>query len=462
MPRNLTEGSIVKALFALAGPIVAANILQTAYQLIDTFWVGRLGKDAVAAVSLSFPVIFFMISVVSGFAIAGTILVAQFKGRGDQARVDHIAAQTLVANIMVSIAVAVAGFFLSHALMRAMGASASVLPEATAYLRITFIGMVFLFAYFTFQSLMRGVGDVKTPFVIVLCTVLLNAGLDPLFILGLGPVPALGVGGAALATILAQGIAALVGLYLLFSGRYGIHLRIGNLPPDWSLLGRLIKLGAPSSVEQSTRALGIAVMMTLVAGFGTTELAAYGIATRVLSFIIIPALGFAMASSTMVGQNIGAGQMGRAEFSAKLSAGVSFVVLTGAGAVAFFFARYIVAVFIPGEATVIAEGGRILSIIAFAFGLIGVQMVLLGAMRGAGATVAAMVLTLVSFWILRLPLAWGLSLTSLGATGIWISLPASNVLSAILAWYWFQRGSWKRLNLVGSQTAPGETAGEKT
>jgi putative MATE family efflux protein len=449
MPRDLTQDSIVKALFSLAGPIVAANVLQSAYQLTDTFWVGRLGEKAVAAVSLSFPIIFLMIAVVSGFAIAGTILVAQYTGYGDRARVDHVAAQTLIANVMVSILIAVAGYFASPMLMRLVGASPAVLPGAVAYLRITFLGMVFLFAYYTFQSLMRGVGDVKTPLVIVLFTVLLNLGLDPLFILGAGPVPALGVAGAALSTIFAQGLAAVAGLCVLFSGRYGIHLRIENLPPDWPLLGRLIRLGGPSSVEQSTRAFGMTVMMSLVAGFGTVDVAAYGIAVRVLTFIIIPALGFAMASSTLVGQNIGAGKMARAERSAKLSAGISFTVLTAAGAFIFAFAHLIVAGFIPSAPAVIAEGSRILRIIAFSFGLIGVQMVLFGALRGAGATVAAMVLTLISFWILRLPLAWGLALTSLHALGIWIALPASNVLSAAMAWGYFARGSWHGHDLVG-------------
>lgn len=451
MPRNLTEGSIVKALLALAVPIVGANLLQTAYQLIDTFWVGRLGSEAVAAVSMSFPVVFFLISLVSGFTIAGTILVAQYKGARDQARVDHVAAQTLMANVFASLVVAASGYFASPLLMHIMGAPSGVFGPAVAYLRITFVGMIFLFAYFSFQSLMRGVGDVKTPLYIVFGTVALNAVLDPLFILGWGPIPALGVAGAALSTVLCQGLAAVIGLSLLFSGRYAVHLRVANLPLHWALLGRLVKLGAPSSVEQSMRALGIAIMMALVARFGTTPLASYGIATRVLSFIIIPALGFAMASTTLVGQNIGSRQMERAEHSAKLAAGVAFGVLTSVGVLVFLFAQPIVAVFVPGEPQTIALGGRILRIIALAFGLIGVQMVLLGALRGAGATIAAMVLTLVSFWILRLPMAWGLSLTSLGVTGIWISLPASNVLSALVAWLWFRHGSWKRLNLVGGQ-----------
>lgn len=453
MKRDLTQGSIVRALFSLAVPIVAANLLQTAYQLVDTFWVGRLGAQAVAAVALSFPIIFLMISAVSGFAIAGTILVAQYKGRNDQRNVDYVAAQTLVANVLVSIVVAVAGYVLSPELMRVMGASAHVLPDAVAYLRITFIGMVFLFSYFTFQSLMRGVGDVKTPLIIVFCTVVLNVVLDPLFIFGYGPMPSLGVAGAALATIVSQGVAAVIGLVILFSGRYGVHLRRVNLPPDWALLMRLVRLGGPSSVEQSMRALGIAVMMALVAGFGSTAVAAYGIATRVMSFIIIPALGFSMASTTLVGQNIGAGQMKRAEHSAILSAGVAFMVLTLVGLVVFLFSRSIVAVFIPDSPAVIEKGGFILDIIAFAFGLLGNQMVLLGALRGAGATVAAMVITLLSFWVLRLPLAWGLSVTSLQSTGIWAAMPASNVLAVIVVWWYFMRGGWRRHNLVGHAKA---------
>ena len=224
-PPDLTRGSISRALLTLALPIVFANLLQTAYQLTDTFWVGRLGADAVAAVSLSFPVLFFLISLGVGLAIAGTIMVAQNKGRGDLDAVNHVSAQALLGVLVMSVLLAGIGFYVAAFLVDFLGASETVHPQATEYLEYSFIGLPFLFAYVIFQSLMRGVGDARTPLWIVAGTVLLNFVLDPLLIMGYGPVPALGVSGAAAATVATQGLAALIGLIMLFSGRYGIHLR---------------------------------------------------------------------------------------------------------------------------------------------------------------------------------------------------------------------------------------------
>ena len=209
---DYTKGPIVKALIGLSLPIVFGNILQTAYQLIDTFWVGRLGAVAVAAVSLSFPVIFLLISLGGGLAIAGTILVAQYKGRGDTKQVDYISAQTLLLMVVISAVVSCFGYMISGPVMKLIGAGPEVLPAATSYLQISFLGMIFMFGFFVYQSLMRGVGDVKTPLYIVFTTVLMNLVLDPLFILGWGPIPAYGVSGAALATIGTQGVAAIVGI----------------------------------------------------------------------------------------------------------------------------------------------------------------------------------------------------------------------------------------------------------
>ncbi|MFH1410886.1 MAG: MATE family efflux transporter, partial [Patescibacteria group bacterium] len=240
---DYTKGPIIKALVGLSLPIVFANILQTAYQLIDTFWVGRLGAVAVAAVSLSFPVIFLMISLGGGLAIAGTILVAQYKGQGNRWQVDHVSGQTLLLMLVSSAAVSVLGYLISGPVMKLIGAGPEVLPEATSYLQISFIGMVFMFGFFVFQSLMRGVGDVKTPLYIVLATVLMNLVLDPLFILGWGPVPAYGVSGAAIATVGTQGVAAVIGLFLLFSGRYGIHLKPEHLRFDLPLFKKMFNLG---------------------------------------------------------------------------------------------------------------------------------------------------------------------------------------------------------------------------
>ncbi len=451
-PRDFTSGPILSALLALALPIVGANILQTVYQLTDTFWLGRIGADAVAAVSLAFPVIFLLISLGGGLAVAGAILIAQHHGRGDSRAVDHVAAQTLGSVFAVSIVLSILGYFLAEPMMRLFGASGTVLVDAAAYLRISFIGLVFLFIYFVFQSLLRGVGDVRTPFLIVLMTVLLNFAADPAFILGWGPIPAMGVAGAAMATVITQGIAAVLGLFILFSGRYGVHLRTADLPPDLPLIQRILALGLPASIEQSTRALGLSIMIALVTGFGTTVVASYGIGTRILSFIIIPALGLSMATSTVVGQNIGAGKIDRAERTATLAATLAFASLTVIGALLFLFAGPLTAAFIPDDADVIAEGARFLRIMALSFGFLGVQQVLAGAFRGAGDTMAAMALAILSLWILRFPLAWILSArTPLTERGIWWAFPVSNVIAAIVAVIWLRRKRWLRRAIAGEE-----------
>ncbi len=444
-PQTLTEGPILRTLVRLAGPIVAANVLQTVYQLVDTFWVGRLGAAAVAAVSLSFPVIFLLISLGGGIGIAGTILVAQSAGRGDRPEVDRVAAQTMSLVVLIALALSALGYAAAGGVMRAMGAGPETLPLAVSYLRISFLGLVFVFAYFVFQSLMRGVGDVRTPMFIVAGTVLLNFLLDPLFILGWGPVPAMGVAGAALATVFTQGLATAVGVAMLASGRYGVSLRGQRLVPEPALVRRLVRLGLPASVEQSTRALGMAMMAFLVAGFGRDVVAAYGIGTRILGFVIIPGLGLSMAASTMVGQNVGAGRLDRALRVARVGTALGFVALSAAGVAIFALARPLTAAFIPGAPAVVEMGADFLRIMALTFGFIGVQLVLNGVFRGAGNTVVAMVLAIVSLWVLRFPLAYALAERSpLGPRGIWWAFALSNVAAGVIAVGWFLRGSWKR------------------
>lgn len=450
---NFTEGSIIRSLILLSLPIVFANLLQTAYQLTDTFWVGRLGAEAIAAVSLSFPITFLMLSMGGGLFIAGSILVAQNKGKGDLEQVDYISAQTMMMLIVVSVILSPIGYFLSEPIMKLIGAEGSVLPDAVSYLQITFLGSVFLFGYFAFQALMRGVGDVKTPIYIVLMTVILNFFLDPLLIFGWGPVPAMGVAGAALATVTCQGVAMIWGMALLFSGKYGIHLKMKNFHFDLGLLKRMFILGLPASVEQSARAMGLTLMSFLVASFGTMTVAAYGLGTRVFSFVIIPAIGFAMATSTLVGQNIGAGKVDRAEKVGKTAAAISFVLLTLVGILVYLFARNIVAVFVPNDAALIEHSVVFIRIFALSFGVIGLQQTLNGVFMGSGNTLISMSIALISLWVFQFPLAYILSKhTSLGEMGIWLAFPISGVLATLIAIGWFYRGTWKEKKLIPTKT----------
>ncbi len=446
---KLTEGPILASLVKLSVPIIITNLLQTAYQLTDTFWVGRLGPTAVASVSVSFPVIFLFVSIGGGLAIAGTIFVAQYKGRRDLSAVNHIVGQTFLSVTGLAVIIALAGYFSAPYLIKLMGTEPRVFTSATSYLRITFVGMIFMFSYMVFQSLMRGVGDVKTPMYIVLGTVLLNLVLDPLFIFGYGPVPASGVSGAALATVGTQALASLTGFFILIRGKHELKLVPEELRPDWSLIKKMFKLGFPASIEQSTRALGITALTFLVASFGTVALAAYGIGTRILSFVIIPALGLSMATSTLVGQNIGAGKIERAEKIGKLSLWTGFIVLTIVGIIFFLTARQLAAFFVPGAGETIRESSIFIRLMSLSFGFIGVQMALNGLFRGSGNTKISMLLSVISLWILRFPLAYILSKhTHLAETGIWIAFPLSNILAAVIAYIWFHQGSWKRKRIT--------------
>lgn len=441
---QLVEGPIFRSLVTLAVPLILANVLQAMYQLIDAFWVGRLGGNAVAAVSVSFPVMFLSISLGIGFAIAGSTLIAQYFGAKDHASVDHVAAQTIVMIVLISIVLGVAGYALSPLFLRTIGVAPEVYGGALAFMRVSFVGMVFNFAFFMFQSILRGVGEVKLPVYIVLGTVILNFGLDPLFIYGYGPIAGHGVAGAAIATVGTQSIAAIIGITILLRGKYHVHLHLNDLRPDWVYIKRAFFLGLPASIEQSARALGLTVMTFLITSFGTVSLAAYGMGSNVLMVVMIPAMGLSMAIATLVGQNIGAGNMDRAARIAKLGSFIGFIALEVFGVIVFFTGRQIVAFFVPTDANVIEAGGYFLSIMSLSWGLIGLQFCLFGVLRAAGNMVMTMTLTLVSQWVLQFPIAYVLSKhTAMGIDGIWWSIPISNVVMGIITVLVYAKGDWK-------------------
>ena len=442
----LTEGSIFKALVKLSIPLILTNILQTAYNLTDTFWVGRLGSVSVAAVSLAFPIVFIIVSLGSGIAIAGSILVAKRQGAKDTAAVAHISTQTFFSVLTISVILTVAGYILTPYLVRIMHVTPEVYREAVAYLKITFTGLPPLFIYLTFQSLMRSIGKVKLPFYIVLSTVLLNLALDPLFIFGWnGIIPASGVKGAAIATVGTQILSAITGLIVLFRGEQGLKIRLSDYRPDFKLIKELFKLGMPVSIEQVSRALGIFMMVLLVTHFDTMVLASYGIGSRILSFIIIPAFGLAMATSTLVGQNIGARAYDRVKKTLQLSLKIAFGVLIFIGFLLFVFAKEVAAFFIPTDPVAIHESAVFIKTLSVSFGFLGVLIVLMGAFRGAGKTKISMILALLSVWLLRFPLAYYLGYhTSLKQFGIWLSYPVTNILTALaglvllIKYKWFE------------------------
>jgi putative MATE family efflux protein len=455
------EGPIGTALVRLAIPITLGNLLQTGYQLTDAFWVGRLGAAAVAAVSISFPVTFLVIALGAGLGIAGAILSAQYMGAGRQDMVNHVAAQTMMMVTITSAVLGAAGYVMAPYLLELLGVEPDVYAGALGFMRVSFIGIIFVFAYGMFQALMRGVGETRTPLMIVAGTVLLNFLLDPLFIFGFGPLPPQGVMGAALATLGTQGLAALLGITIFLRGRHGIQLSWRDFRPDPVYIRRAFFLGLPGSIELATRGLGPMLLSFLVASFGTVTLAGYGVGSNILQFVTIPAWGLSQAVSTLVSQNMGARNPARASRAAFLGAGTGFVVLSLVGLLAYILAPALVAFFVPRAPDVIAEGAQFIRIMCLAWGGIGVQLCVVSAFRASGNMLAAMVIALVSQFMLQFPLAYILSKhTSLQADGIWWSFPITTIVVALVSLCWFAQGGWKTTVLTEESRQVAQVAEE--
>jgi putative MATE family efflux protein len=463
---NVTDGELLKPLVILSLPVVLSQMLQVGYNLADTFWVGRLGQEAVSALSYSWPLVFLMISVAGGFTVAGTVLVAQNKGAGNDDRVDYAAGQTIAFVAVVAAVFSVLGYVLTSSLVSLVGATPGTVEYALSveYTRTIFLGVVFMFGFFIFQALLPGWGDTRTPLYLMALGVALNVILDPFLILGFDQSVLLsglgldglqswlyattgfegfGVQGAAIATVFSRGVGAILGMYWLVSGKVGIHLSLSDFKLDPTMVKRIVSLGAPSSVEQSTRALGITVLTALVAFAGDDAVAALGIGNRLNSLVFLPALGLARGTETVVGQNLGTDQAERAKRAVGYSSGIVAVVLALAGVVAYLFAEPITAVFIPGAPDVIAIGGDYLRIIGPTFLFIGVFQVVQGAFRGSGSTRTAMVFAILSLWVFRLPPAYVfMEWLGMGATGVWYAIALSNVLAMLATALWFLRGTW--------------------
>jgi putative MATE family efflux protein len=458
---GITEGNLVKPMIRLAWPMIVIQLLQVAYNLADTFWLGRYSSNAVAAISIAFPLIFFLISVGGGFTTAGSILVAQFTGADSERSAGKVAAQTMGFVTTIALVLGVVGHFVAGDMLAILPAdpetALQVIPMAADYMSVFFLGMPALFGFFVFSSLMRGYGNTRTPMLVMFVSVLLNVVLDPFLIFGWWVFPQLGIQGAAVATIFARAVAALMGVYVLFFTTAGPNVELGHFVPDFSLISKIVRVGTPSAAEQSTSALAMITLTAMVASFPPAVVAAFGLGNRLISLVFLPAMGLGRATNTMVGQNLGAEKAARAERAVHIAAKVAAGVLLGIAVVAAIFAEPIVSVFLGPEtenaALVIEYGSTYVRIRTVEFVFIGVLQVLLGAFRGAGNTKTAMGISMVTLWLGRVPtvfffafvLAWG-------ATGIWVGMALGNIAGAIVAAAWFKRGTWK--NAIVDHAAP--------
>ncbi len=453
---NLTSGSLVKPLFYLALPVIITNLLRTAYNLADMFWVGRLSKEALAAITFSYPIVFLFISLGMGVAVAGSVLVAQYEGANKRERAEYAASQTLVFSLLVAVILGVGGFFLVKPVLRLLGAAPDVIPLATSYLEIVTLGLFSLFGFSVFIALMRGYGETVTPMLIMLLSVTLNIIIDPFLIFGWLWFPALGIQGAAIATVFCRGLGLVVGLWILFTGKKGLKVQLKDMAPNYEFFKRIVNIGIPASIEGTGRAVSVNALLSVVGGFATSVVAGYGIGIRVFSTVFLPALAVSRSVETMTGQNIGARRFDRAERANYLASKVMFVAMTLLGVVVFFTAPFIVSFFTPDQ-EVIQVGAEFLRYISLTFGFVGGARVFSGGFRGAGQTMVAAAIVIIMLGLIRYPLAIYFS-GLFDRVGIWWAFVVSNVSGLFIAYFWFRRGAWKEQIIDEEGIEKGEAA----
>jgi len=450
---ELTEGSIVKPLFYLSLPIVVTNLLQVAYNIADTFWLAGVSTDAVAGITFAFPMVFLLISFGMGLSVAGSVLVAQHFGAEERGKAEYAASQTVVWALAGSALLGVLAFPVVGPLIEFFGASPNVLEGARAYMQVIALGLPLMFGFFVFIALMRGSGDTITPMIVMFGTVVLNIALDPFLIYGwtlvenaplVGTIafPELGIQGAAIATVFSRGLATIVGLAIMFSGRRGVRINLRSMVPNLGYLRTLLRVGLPASVESTGRALSVNAMLIVVGFFADPVVAAFGIGTRVFSVIFLPAIAVGRGVETMTGQNIGAGKPERAGMAARAAAKGMFAILSVLGLLIFLVPRPIVAPLSP-SAEVTAIGVEFMRYTALSFGFIGILRAFSGSFRGAGKTLIAAAIAVLTLGVIRLSIAFVASQYWLGVQGIWVAFSVSNVAGAIIAWLWYRRGTWR-------------------
>ena len=447
--RDLTQGSIFKNLIYLAWPIALSNVLQDSFSVVDMIFVGKLGAEAISAVDMSSN-LQRLISVLSlGVSTGTVVLVSQSIGAQQQEQGENIAMQALILSLVCPLAIACVGFPLAEFGLRLIGAEEEVVRLGVPYLRITLIGGIMMFLSMTLGSIFRAGGDSVTPMIVMIVSTVLNIVLDPLLIFGIWKFPRLGVAGSAYASVIGRTAGVVVFFYLCFIGRSIISLKHVERRIDLSAMRQILRLGIFSSMQGFLRHASRLGFIRVVAIYGTNAVAAYAICMRLRILVMHLGFGFANAVSPMVGQNIGAGQIDRAEKAANLASGLATILMAALGSFLFLFPHLFIRIFTQ-DMEVITTGAVYLRYLSATFAFIAISIVFGRALNGAGDTVSPMVMTFICQLGVGLLLVILLSFL-VGLKGVWIGIALSNVVQGLLMWWWFRRGTWKTKRLVSKK-----------
>jgi putative MATE family efflux protein len=439
---DFTQGDLQRAVFMLAIPMMLELSLESVFAVVDMFFVGRLGANAIATVGLTESVMFLVYSFSMGISIAATAIVARRIGEKDPEAASDAASQAIVLAVAVAGLFSVMGVIFASDILRLMGASPDVVTEGTPFTRMMFGGDIVVVLIFVINGIFRGAGDAAMAMRSLWVASIINIILCPVLIHFFGLV------GAALATVVGRGAGVAYQLYGMQSGRGVVRFSFRRFRVDMEVLRSIVTVAVPAAFQNIVQSGSWIVLVRLVAETGGTAASAgYQIAIRNVMFFMLPAWGLSNAAATLVGQNLGAGKPERAEESVMLTAKYNVVFMLAVTIIFTLAAAPIVGVF-TRDAAVLEYGTLALRILGSGYVFYGISMVMLQALNGAGDTKTPTLINLVCFWVFQIPFAYVLAKTmQWNATGVFIAVPVTEALVAVVAWYFFRKGAWKMVKV---------------
>ena len=441
--QDFTEGRLSRAILLLAIPAVLEMIMESVFVLVDIYFVSRLGADAVATVGLTESMLTIIYAISLGLAAATTSMVSRRIGEKNPDKASVTAFQAILAGIFVSVLIAIPGSIYAGDLLALMGASENITSNMSGYARIMLGGNISIMMLFIINAIFRSAGDAAVAMRVLWVGNIINIILDPCLIFGIGPFPELGVKGAAVATTTGRGIAVLFQLYLLFFGKKRIRLTLSHLVVNFRIIGRLFRISLGSIGQNLISTTSWIALVRIISVFGSEIVAGYTIAIRIISFVLLPSWGISNAASTLVGQNLGARKPERAEKAVMVTGIVNMILLGIVGVILVAFPLPFVSFFIKDPA-VINAGSTCLRIVSIGFISYGFGMVLVNSFNGAGDTSTPLKINFVAFWMIEIPLAYFLAITSnLNEEGVCIAILIAETIMTVTAYFIFRRGKWK-------------------